>query len=69
MDLQFEELKGFIDLGFVFSEEDKDSNLVSIIPRLQRLGKKDDSRDESFDESAITRPYLSEAWEGHIRLI
>ncbi|CAI8618681.1 unnamed protein product [Vicia faba] len=31
-DLEFEELKGFMDLGFVFSEEDKDSNLVSIIP-------------------------------------
>ncbi|RXH97466.1 hypothetical protein DVH24_007812 [Malus domestica] len=37
--------------------------LERIISRLQRLGKKDDSRDESFDESAITRPYLSEAWE------
>ncbi|XP_068323390.1 uncharacterized protein [Pyrus communis] len=62
-DLQFEELKGFMDLGFVFSEEDKDSNLVSIIPGLQRLGKKDDSREERIDESAISRPYLSEAWE------
>ncbi|KAM1213389.1 hypothetical protein PS2_004813 [Malus domestica] len=62
-DLQFEELKGFMDLGFVFSEEDKDSNLVSIIPGLQRLGEKDDSREERFDESAISRPYLSEAWE------
>ncbi|KAM1571255.1 hypothetical protein ACFX10_036170 [Malus domestica] len=37
--------------------------LEIIIPGLQRLGKKDDSRDESFDEYAITRPYLSEAWE------
>ncbi|KAF3443995.1 hypothetical protein FNV43_RR13685 [Rhamnella rubrinervis] len=41
-DLEFEELKGFMDLGFVFTEEDnKDSELVSIIPGLQRLGKKD----------------------------
>ncbi|KAM0967443.1 hypothetical protein ACFX2C_023079 [Malus domestica] len=32
--------------------------LERIISGLQRLGKKDDSRDESFDESAITRPYL-----------
>ncbi|KAF8028620.1 hypothetical protein BT93_E1300 [Corymbia citriodora subsp. variegata] len=40
-ELEFEELKGFMDLGFVFSEEDKDdSSLVSIIPGLQRLGKK-----------------------------
>lgn len=62
-DLQFEELKGFMDLGFVFSEEDKeDSNLASIIPGLQRLGKKD-GQDEVFDESAIPRPYLSEAWK------
>ncbi|BFG27964.1 hypothetical protein CerSpe_142380 [Prunus speciosa] len=62
-DLQFEELKGFMDLGFVFSEEDKeDSNLASIIPGLQRLGKKD-GQDEVFDESTIPRPYLSEAWK------
>ncbi|KAM0967399.1 hypothetical protein EV1_022822 [Malus domestica] len=37
--------------------------LERIIPGLQRLGKKDDSRDGSFDESAITRSYLSKAWE------
>jgi hypothetical protein len=37
LDLEFEELKGFMDLGFVFSEEEKDSRLVSIIPCLQRL--------------------------------
>ncbi|KAM1263606.1 hypothetical protein ACFX2G_029207 [Malus domestica] len=37
--------------------------LERIIHGLQRLGKKDDSRDESFDEFAITRPYLFEAWE------
>ncbi|XP_021772089.1 uncharacterized protein LOC110736226 [Chenopodium quinoa] len=47
-DLEFEELKGFIDLGFVFSEEDKDSSLATIIPGLH---------------SSISRPYLSEAWE------
>uniref|UniRef100_A0A803ME19 Uncharacterized protein n=1 Tax=Chenopodium quinoa TaxID=63459 RepID=A0A803ME19_CHEQI len=48
-DLEFEELKGFIDLGFVFSEEDKDSSLATIIPGLH--------------SSSISRPYLSEAWE------
>ncbi|KAK9696855.1 hypothetical protein RND81_08G001500 [Saponaria officinalis] len=37
-DLEFEELKGFMDLGFVFSEHDKDSILASIIPGLHRLG-------------------------------
>lgn len=59
-DLEFEEVKGFMDLGFVFSEEDKDSSLVTIIPGLQRLGKNDE---DCSDESVIQRPYLSEAWE------
>ena len=63
-DLEFEELKGFMDLGFVFSEEDKDSSLASIIPGLQRLGKNDDEEEgEGSDEYAIPRPYLSEAWK------
>ncbi|XP_048132319.1 uncharacterized protein LOC125314333 isoform X3 [Rhodamnia argentea] len=72
--LEFEELKGFMDLGFVFSEEDiDDSSLVSIIPGLQRLGKRikdanhrqeDGDEKERVGESAgIARPYLSEAWE------
>ncbi|XP_021818333.1 F-box/LRR-repeat protein At5g63520-like [Prunus avium] len=62
-DLEFEELNGFMDLGFVFLEEDKeDSNLASIIPGLQRLGKKD-GQDEVFDESTIPRSYLSKAWK------
>ncbi|XP_042492321.1 uncharacterized protein LOC122071909 [Macadamia integrifolia] len=61
--LEFEELKGFMDLGFVFSEEDKDSRLVSILPGLQRLGKKSEEKETTIDESAIPRPYLSEAWD------
>ncbi|KAL5576957.1 hypothetical protein UlMin_018656 [Ulmus minor] len=67
-DLEFEELKGFMDLGFVFSEEDRESSLASIIPGLQRLGKRDDEEEDDdrtavIDESTISRPYLSEAWE------
>lgn len=66
-DLEFEELKGFMDLGFVFSEKDRESSLASIIPGLQRLGKNKDGEEEeeeeAFDESAISRPYLSEAWD------
>ncbi|PON41146.1 hypothetical protein PanWU01x14_292180 [Parasponia andersonii] len=72
-DLEFEELKGFMDLGFVFLEEDRESSLASIIPGLQRLGKKDgkEEREENEEEeeevdsigSGISRPYLSEAWE------
>ncbi|CAL5411451.1 unnamed protein product [Camellia sinensis] len=69
--LEFEELKGFMDLGFVFSEEDVNSSLVEIIPGLHRLAKKDDGEEQvkeissssAFDESSIPRPYLSEAWE------
>ncbi|RXH80399.1 hypothetical protein DVH24_041546 [Malus domestica] len=66
MDLQFEELKGFIDLGF---------RKIKIQTWFQSfLGCKDWERKmiaeiESFDEPAITRLYLSEAWEDHIRLI
>ncbi|CAJ1938683.1 unnamed protein product [Sphenostylis stenocarpa] len=62
-DLEFEELKGFMDLGFVFSEEDKNSSLASIIPGLQRLGNKEDKEEEDCDELNVPRPYLSEAWE------
>lgn len=61
-DLEFEELKGFMDLGFVFSEKDRQSSLVSIIPGLQRLGNKNEEEEEVV-KSAISRPYLSEAWE------
>ncbi|RYR35066.1 hypothetical protein Ahy_A10g050179 isoform B [Arachis hypogaea] len=63
-DLEFEELKGFMDLGFVFSEEDKDSSLASILPGLQRLGKKNED-EENCDKAAVPRPYLSEAWKVH----
>lgn len=69
-ELEFEELKGFMDLGFVFSDEDKDSNLVSIIPGLQRLGAKGDGKlDGKWEEKGmeksvkVSRPYLSEAWD------
>ncbi|XP_052203177.1 uncharacterized protein LOC127808648 [Diospyros lotus] len=69
-DLEFEEVKGFMDLGFVFSEEDANSSLVEIIPGLQRLGKKDGEKEEPADDgnvldesSSVPRPYLSEAWE------
>ncbi|CAA2937408.1 high mobility group B 1-like [Olea europaea subsp. europaea] len=66
-ELEFEELKGFVDLGFVFSEEDKDSSLVEIIPGLQRLGKKMDGKGQEKEgnasEFSVPRPYLSEAWD------
>ncbi|XP_057810328.1 uncharacterized protein LOC131024809 [Salvia miltiorrhiza] len=71
-ELEFEEVKGFIDIGFVFSEEDKeDPALVEMIPGLQKLGQKTESRDRENEEKRRVeeasrmraRPYLSEAWE------
>ncbi|KAL8032418.1 hypothetical protein ABFX02_13G094300 [Erythranthe guttata] len=71
-ELEFEEVKGFMDLGFVFSEEDKlDSSLADIIPGLQKLGQKkkmdcnlsDVHQQNVHEEHERARPYLSEAWE------
>ncbi|KAH0651202.1 hypothetical protein KY285_031318 [Solanum tuberosum] len=61
-ELEFEELKGFMDLGFEFSDKDKDSNLVSIIPGLKRLGMENERGFDENDESGVSRPHLSEAW-------
>ncbi|KAK3206826.1 hypothetical protein Dsin_020872 [Dipteronia sinensis] len=64
-DLEFEELKGFMDLGFVFTEEDnEDSRLVEIVPGLQRLkGRDHQISDDHESANNISRPYLSEAWD------
>ncbi|OIT18770.1 PREDICTED: uncharacterized protein LOC109222313 [Nicotiana attenuata] len=67
-ELEYEELKGFMDLGFEFSEDDVNSSLVDIIPGLQKLGKNRSSDDQvkvnCFEKSeSRARPYLSEAWE------
>ncbi|XP_008790021.1 uncharacterized protein LOC103707351 [Phoenix dactylifera] len=73
-ELQFEEVKGFMDLGFTFSEAEADPRLISIVPGLQQLGKREPGdgeqaaegsscASEEVDESAISRPYLSEAWD------
>lgn len=50
--LEFEELKGFMDLGFEFNEGETNPSIVSIVPGLRRLRK----------EGRVSRPYLSEAW-------
>ncbi|CAN0910991.1 hypothetical protein LINGRAHAP2_LOCUS26592 [Linum grandiflorum] len=57
--LEFEELKGVMDLGFALPEEDKDSwRLVSILPGLRRLRR----TESSVRRPPPERPYLSEAW-------
>ncbi|CAN4103208.1 unnamed protein product [Withania somnifera] len=63
-ELEFEELRGFMDLGFEFSDKDKDSNLVTILPGLRRLGRED----HEMDESGVSRPHLSEAWGVKIKM-
>ncbi|KAJ8638918.1 hypothetical protein MRB53_015612 [Persea americana] len=57
-ELEFDELKGFVDLGFTFSDVEMDSRLVSIVPGLQRLGK----GGRETESGGVSRPYLSEAW-------
>ncbi|KAK6134385.1 hypothetical protein DH2020_031874 [Rehmannia glutinosa] len=69
-ELELEELKGFMDLGFVFSdhEEEIDSRLVSIIPGLQRVqGKLGFGEAASY--SVSRRPYLSEAWDSNSNIL
>ncbi|TMW95381.1 hypothetical protein EJD97_008967 [Solanum chilense] len=66
-ELEYEELKGFMDLGFEFSEDDVNSSLVEILPGLQKLSKnRDNDQKLNFVEKSDdlrARPYLSEAWE------
>ncbi|MED6107197.1 hypothetical protein PIB30_011767 [Stylosanthes scabra] len=64
-ELEFQELKGFMDLGFVFTEEDKDSRLVSLIPGLQRLGREEENKNDDDEVTLASnfKPYLSEAWD------
>lgn len=60
------EVKGFMDLGFIFKKEHLNPRMVSVIPGLQRLGQDTSIRKtaEGDEEGRreITRPYLSEAW-------
>lgn len=65
-ELEFEELKGFMDLGFVFSEEDKNSRLAEIIPGLQRFGNEEEEKNKiNYVAAAASSKqlYLSQAWE------
>ncbi|GLT89749.1 hypothetical protein SLE2022_077220 [Rubroshorea leprosula] len=76
-DLELEEVKGFLDLGFIFKKEHLNWRIMKVIPSLQRLGfhknnetstkqaKKDEEEDDTKqeeEEGGVTRPYLSEAW-------
>ncbi|GLT79339.1 hypothetical protein SLA2020_508310 [Shorea laevis] len=70
-DLEVEEVKGFMDLGFIFKKEHLNPRMMSVIPGLQRLNKNnteeqakkdEDDTEQDQDERSVTRPYLSEAW-------
>lgn len=45
-ELELEEVKGFIDLGFNFSKENLSPRMMSVIPGLQRIGSWDIDHDE-----------------------
>ncbi|KAF8042564.1 hypothetical protein BT93_A1025 [Corymbia citriodora subsp. variegata] len=65
-ELEMKEVKGFMDLGFIFKKEHLSPRMVSVIPGLQRLGQdasiqKSTENDEE-GKREIMRPYLSEAW-------
>lgn len=55
-DLEIDELKGFIDLGFKFNMNNLSPQVVNMLPGLQRLGG------QKVQNSIVSRPYLSEAW-------
>ncbi|KAH9314751.1 hypothetical protein KI387_023378 [Taxus chinensis] len=58
-DLEFDEVKGFSELGFTFSEKDLTPRVVQIIPGLQRLGKQGATYVSNHN---VSRPYPSEDW-------
>ncbi|KAH0449312.1 hypothetical protein IEQ34_023112 [Dendrobium chrysotoxum] len=75
-DLEFEELKGLMDLGFTFPDaEEADPRLISIVPGLQRLREAALDRGDSVEETSSSAsdvaeeavvpraPYLSEVWD------
>ncbi|XP_042506244.1 uncharacterized protein LOC122082625 [Macadamia integrifolia] len=71
-ELEYEELKGFNDLGFEFKKELVTPRMMSVIPGLQRLEeyqfadeapKEDEFEvDRKEEKRGVMRPYLSEAW-------
>ncbi|XP_022745220.1 uncharacterized protein LOC111295761 [Durio zibethinus] len=73
-DLELEEVKGFMDLGFIFKKEHLNARMISVLPGVLRLGffktelnraadelPKDDDIEQGEGKGVI-RPYLSEAW-------
>ena len=66
-ELELEEVKGFMDLGFEFTREDLSPQMVKLVPGLQRFKTRMDRQnleddDDDDKKRDIARPYLSEAW-------
>lgn len=53
-DLEYIELQGFKDLGFVFDKKDLNANLTKVLPGLSNMKTSSGER--------IAGPYLSESW-------
>lgn len=78
MEIELEEVKWFMDLGFRFNKEYLSPRMMSVLPGLQRVklhqvAKDGDDNDDDGDdendqeddedyEKRVMRPYLSEAW-------
>lgn len=74
VELELEELKGFMDLGFIFRKENLSKRIMNLIPGLQRIDsyKNEEngtrgsfeftSNNDDEEKKGIMRPYLSEAW-------
>ncbi|CAJ1894254.1 unnamed protein product [Sphenostylis stenocarpa] len=68
-ELELDEVKGFMDLGFTFNKEYLSPRMMSVVPGLQRLGVTNgketvegDFIEAEEEKRDIMRPYLSEAW-------
>ncbi|KAI3983388.1 hypothetical protein MKX01_013455 [Papaver californicum] len=74
-ELEYEEVKGFMDLGFRFDKQQICPRMMSVIPGLQRLDSLEfqelisssststsSLQEENEEEEIVERPYLSEAW-------
>lgn len=76
-ELEVEEVKGFMELGFSFDSQNMCPRMMSVLPGLQRLGGNLNNDKEMIDQElggdgnekrselglgVCRRPYLSEAW-------
>ncbi|KAI9121977.1 hypothetical protein K1719_006666 [Acacia pycnantha] len=64
-ELELEEVKGFMDLGFIFKKENVCARMMNVVPGLQRLSMHHNNEDKELIDASkaisIKGPYLSEA--------